>query len=288
MGVSISVDAAAPATLDVPAVSPSPSGVDAVAAPESSVEAVAPSTANVDAAAVSEADIEFLAGIIMGLSPEQLAKLNSIAWGADRSPRDYRKKVDLTGKSTLGGNSVVWTGSNTGQPVCRWMMNANEWRESGVIEIDLTGTLLNDGAAAFYTVFALSVADAPPTTDDTAAVSFGVPSAFNLQLSYFTPSFTNTVAQGTVKWRLRMELHAEGHQSTTWGQTAHTLFTVGSRPPLSPRSENPVGAIDDLTIDPTKDQWFQLSFATGTAMGADQAFKVLSARVGLRNARDGY
>ncbi len=201
-----------------------------------------------------------------------LDKLNSIQAGATRGPFDYVKVADRA-------DSV--TGTVAAQELIRWRMDAQRWRQSGVIEIDATG-VYSCSAGTFQGTFYVDTAPVPPTTDP-ADPDFGKLQAWTPILQHETPVFTAGVATPT--WTLRINMHAVAMSGTTHNQADLVTFTHEPMLAASPRADNIQVAHYRTTQAVNLPFLMRLRFAAAVAAG--KTFICDSARAGFRNQRDG-
>lgn len=201
------------------------------------------------------------------------SKLHSIEWGATR-----------TKDPKLASFAGSITGTSTAQEICRWVMPADVWCETGVLECEVTGDFANETAGTLNLEIYLQVADAPPTTDDTAAAAYGVLQSFSNVTGFVSTTIPVAVGVGTFMYELR--LCANGATSgTAWSQRGHQSMARTSFPLSSPPQDVEQIIMAYTTINPTTDKWFRLVFYTSAAVGAGQQFVVKSAHVRLMDGR---
>ena len=212
-------------------------------------------------------------------------KLNSIEWNATYGPFDYIKLADITSKGTGTGNSVVWEGTDSPQTVLEWYMPPSWARDQGAVDITLTGAFENGGAGSIVLQVNIYVADAPPTSDDTAAASFGLPQSAASAYQWESAPIIST-AGGPGRWSLHITLDSEGHTGTTWSQCASTQFMIETRPAVTPKLDITQHTVDETNIDPTTAKWISVTFQATAALGASQSLTVKGGRAALRHKRD--
>lgn len=199
-------------------------------------------------------------------------RVMSMEPGATRGPFDYVKKADRADKLI---------GTATAQESIRWKMDAQEWRESGVIEIDATGKYACS-AGTFQGSFYIDTAPIPPTLDPSDP-NFGKLQAWTTLVQHDTPVFTAGAREGS--WALRLEMHAVATVSATYNQLTKVTFTHEPMILSNPRADNI--QVAHYRTSQAINLAFLMRLRFSAAVAAGKTFTLDAARAGFRNQRDG-
>lgn len=235
---------------------------DAVVTPPASVESPPIPPAN-----ITVGTTDFLLMLIY-------AKLDSIEWGATRNATP--KKASFAG---------TITGSNTAKEICLWVMPADEWCETGILECSITGTFANTIAGILNFVFNLEVADAPPVNDGELDTDFGKLQSFSNVISFTSQDVTADPGTGDFAFTIRM-CAGPATSGTAWSQRGTAELSRTALPVGVPKGADLHEVhVESTAIDPTVDKWYRLTFNSAAAIAAGQSFVVKSAHARLVDGR---
>ena len=277
--------AALASATDLVAVASTPSTIVATASEPSALVAV-PETPPTLTAVVQELT-ELVAEIeTMSLTPQQLEKLNSIAWGARNYQPDYITLVRATAKGVASGDSDPWVVTSTSGEVVQWLVAHPAWRGSGIMEIDLTAKFVatgTTGGGGYLTVEIQEANDYQTEPQGTPTSTFGLPQAWTTVTSTaFGPLGASTSSHVRV-FRFEGQVLHEGNTSTTYSQAAQSqAWWNNPAPTILDTNE----FLQRVSIDTSVDKLMRIVVKTDYAPTSTEYFHVVSAYVGLKHPRD--
>lgn len=213
---------------------------DAVAIAESAQEAVVTAEENDDV--VAESDVASLTGL-------DREKLDSIEMGANRCrcgliPLSYASEKGNSGSGEPGdmnGDSTKWIGSSSFKEIAHTHVQAPKWKKNGVLHFGLTAEFWNSTGAGTETgIFELRWRPGRPTDPGTSTSTFGLPQAWTTLATLTSKAIAVGAGQG--RMTVEVDISAEGHVGTAYGQTLDGRI----------KAKNLAGGAPDIAeIDPT-------------------------------------
>lgn len=235
--------------------------------------------------AVVESLTELAAEIqTMGMTADQIAKLNSIAWNARNFQPDYVTLVRATAYSVESGDSVPWTFTSTYAETVQWAVAHPAYRGSGIMEIDSVAKYKRNGSAGIITYELQTADDYQTENTSTATSTFGLPQSWTTALTLESPVLSASSTTETLC--LSVHLIHEGNTSTDgYKQTARYHF-ISTDQSASP-SLHEIHSISLANIDTSKDFLMRMRVKCSTSTAGDTN-TVVANYVGIKHPRDGH
>lgn len=215
--------------------------------------------------------------IIVGLTSEQVARINATPHYDEHDPPALIKKVSSVDKGVTNGDSIVFVGTSAYQEAYQCKVDANEWRGSGLMVVHLTGRFTNSTGGTETVSFKFETRPRPPTSPDTALANFGKLQAWTQRAIITIPAIA--VGAGTGRFSLDLKIAAEKHTGTTWN---YLLSGRSIQDVLPAFTKLPQDYAEDFALDPTIPFDMRVSFKhNGAPNGTTKTFDLWGGHMGL-------